>query len=50
MLMLAVTIHPYIKIIVLIYYTSKNWNGINIDTSEFSIDLFNYMRPQRLEL
>tara|TARA_B110000971_G_C19927488_1_gene462298 strand:- start:347 stop:1021 length:675 start_codon:yes stop_codon:yes gene_type:complete len=23
----------------------KNWNGINIDTSQFSIDLFNYMRP-----
>ena len=26
----------------------QNWNGINIDTSEFSIDLFNYMRPQDL--
>ena len=23
----------------------KNWSGINIDTSQFSIDLFNYMRP-----
>ena len=23
----------------------KNWNGINIDTSQFSIDLFDYMRP-----
>ena len=26
----------------------KNWNGINIDTSQFSIDLFNYMRPDDL--
>ena len=26
----------------------KNWSGINIDTSEFSIDLFNYMRPDDL--
>jgi FkbM family methyltransferase len=26
----------------------KNWNGINIDTSEFSIDLFNYLRPNDL--
>ena len=26
----------------------QNWNGINIDTSEFSIDLFNYMRPKDL--
>ena len=24
----------------------KNWSGINIDTSEFSIDLFNHMRPK----
>ena len=23
----------------------KDWNGINIDTSQFSIDLFDYMRP-----
>ena len=23
----------------------KNWSGLNIDLSEFSIDLFNYMRP-----
>jgi FkbM family methyltransferase len=23
----------------------KNWNGINIDLSEFSISLFNYLRP-----
>jgi len=23
----------------------KKWNGLNIDLSEFSIDLFNYMRP-----
>ena len=26
----------------------KNWSGINIDTSELSIDLFNYMRPNDL--
>ncbi len=26
----------------------KNWSGINIDVSEFSIDLFNYMRPDDL--
>ena len=26
----------------------KNWNGINIDTSEFSIDLFDFMRPMIL--
>ena len=26
----------------------KNWSGINIDTSQFSIDLFNYMRPKDL--
>lgn len=26
----------------------KNWNGINIDTSEFSVDLFNFMRPKDL--
>ena len=26
----------------------KNWSGINIDTSEFSIDLFNYLRPNDL--
>ena len=26
----------------------KNWNGINIDTSKFSIDLFDYMRPNDL--
>ena len=26
----------------------QDWNGINIDTSEFSIDLFNHMRPNDL--
>ena len=26
----------------------QNWHGINIDTSQFSIDLFNYMRPKDL--
>ena len=24
----------------------KNWRGINIDLSKFSIDLFNYLRPE----
>ena len=26
----------------------QNWSGINIDTSQFSIDLFNFMRPKDL--
>ena len=26
----------------------KNWNGINIDTSQFSIELFDYLRPHDL--
>ena len=26
----------------------QNWSGINIDTSQFSIDIFNYMRPRDL--
>lgn len=26
----------------------KNWRGINIDTSKFSIELFNYLRPDDL--
>ena len=26
----------------------KKWEGINIDTSQFSIDLFNYLRPKDL--
>ena len=26
----------------------QNWSGVNIDTSQFSIDLFNYMRPKDL--
>ena len=26
----------------------KNWSGINIDTSKFSIELFDYMRPNDL--
>ena len=26
----------------------KDWDGINIDTSQFSIDLFDYMRPNDL--
>jgi hypothetical protein len=28
----------------------KNWNGINIDLSKFSIDLFNYMRPDDVNI
>jgi|TARA_B110000263_G_scaffold17975_1_gene14356 FkbM family methyltransferase len=26
----------------------QNWSGINVDTSQFSIDLFNYLRPNDL--
>ena len=26
----------------------QNWSGVNIDTSQFSIDLFNFMRPRDL--
>ena len=26
----------------------QNWSGINLDTSQFSIDIFNYMRPKDL--
>ena len=26
----------------------QNWSGINVDTSQFSIDLFDYMRPKDL--
>ena len=26
----------------------QDWSGVNIDTSEFSIDLFNHMRPKDL--
>ena len=28
----------------------KNWRGINIDLSKFSIDLFNYIRPDDINL
>ena len=28
----------------------KDWEGINIDINEFSIDLFNYLRPKDLNL
>ena len=28
----------------------NNWNGINIDLSEFSIDLFNFARPDDINL
>ena len=39
--------HPtYVNNTYLLY--KKNWSGINIDISQFSIDLFNYMRPQDL--
>ena len=27
---------------------TQNWSGVNIDTSKFSIDLFNFMRPKDL--
>ena len=26
----------------------RNWSGVNVDTSQFSIDLFNFMRPKDL--
>ena len=26
----------------------QNWSGVNIDTSQFSIDIFNFMRPKDL--
>jgi len=39
--------HPtYINNTYLLY--KQNWSGINIDISQFSIDLFNHMRPQDL--
>jgi len=28
----------------------KNWSGINVDINEFSIDLFNYLRPNDLNI
>ncbi len=28
----------------------KNWSGINIDVSQFSIDLFNFLRPDDLNI
>ena len=28
----------------------KNWRGINIDLSEFSIDLFNFIRPEDINI
>ena len=28
----------------------KNWRGINIDLSKFSIDLFNFARPEDINL
>ena len=27
---------------------TQNWSGVNIDSSKFSIDLFNFMRPKDL--
>ena len=39
--------HPtYINNTYLLY--KKGWNGINIDVSQFSIDLFKFMRPDDL--
>ena len=29
---------------------NRGWKGINIDTNEFSIDLFNYLRPNDINL
>ena len=46
MLMSAVIIQFIETILALLH--EKNWNGINIDTSQFSIDLFDYMRPNDL--
>ena len=28
----------------------RNWSGINIDISQFSIDLFNFLRPNDLNI
>ena len=28
----------------------NNWNGINVDISEFSIDLFNFLRPNDINI
>ena len=28
----------------------KNWRGINIDVSKFSIDLFNFLRPEDINV
>ena len=29
---------------------NKNWRGINIDLSEFSIDMFNFIRPEDINI
>ena len=29
---------------------NKGWRGINIDLSEYSIDLFNYLRPDDINI
>jgi hypothetical protein len=29
---------------------NRNWNGLNIDLSEFSIDLFNFVRPNDINI
>ena len=31
-------------------HKKKNWTGINIDVSKFSIDLFNFLRPNDLNV
>ena len=31
-------------------FIKKNWRGINIDLSEFSIDLFNFLRPDDINV
>ena len=34
------------KEIILCFYTLNGWEGINIDISDFSIKLFNHLRPR----
>ena len=40
--------HPIHRNNTHLLHKQENWSGINIDTSQFSIDLFNYMRPKDL--
>ena len=36
--------------IILNYYLIEGWSGINIDVNQFSIDLFNFLRPNDINL